>query len=232
MKILCIPDLHCPFNHIDSFAFVKTVNDFFGPDKIIFLGDEIDGHSISFHDKDPDLFSPSQELEKAIERLIPFYELFPKATILESNHGSLVYRKGKFHGLPRNVFKSYREILQAPKGWKWVYDLVLKSNGRDIYFHHGQRRDSLSNSKSHSMCYVQGHHHTNFEIRYWANKRDIYWGATSGCLIDHKQLAFTYAKTYALKPLLGCTIIDSGIPYLIPMILNKDGRWVGNINLK
>jgi hypothetical protein len=72
---------------------------------------------------------------------------------------------------------------------------------------------------------VQGHHHSVFETKYFANHKDIYWSMVVGCLIDDKSLAFAYNKLQLKRPLIGCGIILDGQPKLLPMILNKDGRW-------
>ena len=47
-----------------------------------------------------------------------------------------------------------------------------------------------------------------------------------GCLIDDKALAFEYNKTTVGRPIIGCGIIIEGQPMLIPMILDKKGRWI------
>lgn len=228
--ILVVPDQHFPFNHIDIFKFLTAVKAKYKPDKVVNLGDEIDAHSMSMHDHNPDLPSPNDEMEIAIQRLKHLAKLFPEMDILESNHGSLVYRRAAKNGLPKRVIKSYREMLEAPKGWHWHHDLILKgSDGEEILFCHGLSKDALKNSKNKSMRFVQGHHHSRFEIQYWANSKKLFWGVTSGCLIDYKSLAFEYGKLILDKPILGITIIKNGYPKLIPMILNSDGRWIGKL---
>ena len=227
-SILVIPDQHFPFNHPDIISFLKAVAKKYKPDKVINLGDEVDLHAFSFHEKHPDLMSPGDELKTAINRLKPLYELFPEVDVCESNHGSLVYRRGKFAGLPRNVIKSYNEILEAPKGWKWHHEIeILGGDGEPILFCHGLSADALKNSKNKSMRFVQGHHHSKFEIRYWANSQKLYWGMSVGCLIDYKSLAYEYARLVLDKPIIGCAVILNGYPILIPMILRNDGRWTG-----
>lgn len=182
------------------------------------------------HDHSPDLLSPEDEFSLAIKRLKYLYKIFSEVEVLESNHGSLAYRRASKNGLPKRVMKSYNDILEAPKGWHWHQDLILYgSDGNPIYFCHGQSSDVLRNSKNKSMSYVQGHHHSKFEIRYWANSLNLYWGVTSGCLIDYKSLAFDYGRTILEKPILGCTIIKNGHPMLIPLVLNKNGRWIGKL---
>lgn len=227
-RVLFVSDLHSPFMHPDTVGFLSSLKRKYRPDRVIFSGDEIDNHAISFHEKDPDLLSPSDELELAIKRLRPIYKLFPRADILESNHGSLVYRRGKFAGLPRSVFKSYREIISAPKDWHWHFDLTIRmSNGQALYCHHGKSSKQGALSKTMGMCSVQGHFHESFHITYWANSLGIYWDVHVGCLVDHKSLALAYARNNLKKPLIGCAIILNGLPKLLPMVLTKHGRWNG-----
>jgi hypothetical protein len=32
-----------------------------------------------------------------------------------------------------------------------------------------------------------------------------------------------------MRPIIGCAVIINGLPKLIPMVLNKSGRWIGKI---
>lgn len=229
-SILNISDMHHPYAHPDTLAFLRACKKKFKPDKVVCGGDEIDWHSISFHEHNPDLFSPSDELQTAINRLKPLYALFPEVDVLESNHGSLVYRKGVFHGLPRHVFKSYREIIEAPKGWKWHPDLTLQmSNGQKVYYCHGRTANGLKLSQSMGMCTVQFHYHESFEVQYWGNSIGLFWSVISGCLIDNDSLAFAYNKVNLKRPIIGVSVILDGQPRLVPMILNSRGRWIGEI---
>lgn len=229
-SILVISDQHFPYNHPDILALLRAIKKKYRPDKIVNIGDEIDGHSMSFHEHSPDLMSPGDELKTAINRIKPLYKLFPKMDLVESNHGSLVYRRGVFAGLPRHVFKSYREVIEAPQGWKWHPDLTLQaSDGSWIYFCHGRVGDGLKLSQSMGMSCVQGHFHEKYEIRYWGNSRGLYWSMIVACLIDNDSLAFNYNKLNLKRPIIGCGIILNGQPLLIPMILKPGGRWIGKL---
>lgn len=229
--VLVISDLHSPYYHPDTVPFLKAIKKKYKLDRVILTGDEIDGHSFSFHDKDPDTrFSPSSELERAIELLEPIYKLFPEADVLESNHGSLVYRRGKHAGIPRSVFKSYREILRAPECWNWHSELVIKlSDGRDCYFHHGKSSNGLRLSESEGMNVVQGHHHSVFDIEYRSTSKGMFWSMIVGCMIEDKELAFGYNKLQLKRPTLGCALIIEGHPKLLPMVLDEKGKWIGKI---
>lgn len=191
------------------------------------MGDEVDYHAISFHDNDPDLPSAGDELEEAIECLKPLYRLFPEAFVLESNHGSLVLRKALHHGLPKRVIKPYNDILEAPKGWKWVDDLVVDTPLGKVYFHHSRGGDVLKNSQAYGMSFVQSHHHEKFEIRYWSSPMALCFGMIVGCLADPNSLALAYGKNNLKRPVIGTGLIVDGKAILEPMILDGKGRWIG-----
>lgn len=230
-RILVISDTHYPYNHPDIVAFLKFLKKELRPTRIIHIGDEVDYHAISFHESDPDLMSPGDELKASIARLKPIYELFPEMDLIESNHGSLVYRKGRFHGLPRTVFKTYREILEAPVGWKWHMDLTLTlPNKQKVYFCHGKSKNALKLSQSMGMSTVNGHFHEDFSIQYWGNPLALHWAMVVGCLIDPKSLAYAYNKSNLKRPVIGLGFIENSLPRLIPMILNKKGRWIGGFS--
>ncbi len=229
--VLCISDSHVPYDHPDNIKFLKAIANEYPIDRVIHVGDEVDHAAISFHEKDPDaLFTPGQELERAIEFMQSYYDLFPKVDVMESNHGSLVYRRQKHAGLSRAVFKSYNDILNAPPGWQWRKDLVIKlSNGQDCYFCHGMSANILKASQDVSMNIVQGHYHTKFQIQYWANPNNLYWGMQVGCSLNDKDMMFAYNKVIVKRPIIGHGIIIEGIPKLLPMVLKSNGRWNGKV---
>lgn len=227
--ILCIGDLHAPYMHPDAVSFLSKVKKKFKPTSVIFMGDEVDAHATSYHEHDPDLPSAGEELKLAIKQLAPLYKMFPKATILESNHGSLVYRKALTAGLPSAVIKGYREILSAPDGWVWKFDHIQKTPLGDIYFHHGKASQHKKLSQNMGLSALQGHYHCEFYISYWSSPKALYWDANAGCLVDHKSRAFAYGKLALQKPIVGCIVIIDGIPQLIPMVLKKNGRWIGKL---
>lgn len=229
-RILIISDLHCPYQHKDTVKFLSAIKKKYTPTRVILSGDEADYHAISFHDKDSDLPSPGDELEKAIKALSPLYKLFPVAQVLESNHGSLVIRKALATGLSRQFFKSPGEILRAPKGWTWHFDISLTlPTGFPCYFHHSKGQNAKKNSQALGSSFVMGHHHEQMDIQYWGNPSALLFGMTVGCLVDDKSLAMAYNKNNLKRPVIGCGIIINGIPQLIPMVLDKRGRWTGKL---
>lgn len=231
-SIFVISDMHIPYNHSlsDMLKFFTAIKKKYKPDKVVCIGDEVDYHAISFHDSDPDLLAAGRELKASVACLKLIYKIFNKVDVIDSNHGSLVFRRAKAMGLPLNVFKSYNDILEAPKGWVWHKDLTLTmSDGREVYFHHGKTAAHGKLSKNMSMSCVQGHYHSKFSIMYWANPNGLYWDMRIGCMIDDDSMAFHYNKTTMERPIIGCGIILNGQPKLLPMIKNKNGKWNGEL---
>jgi hypothetical protein len=153
-------------------------------------------------------------------------KLFPEMDLMDSNHGSLVYRRQKASGLPRAAMKSYNDFLEVGPGWKWHDDLIITmSNGQQVYFCHGKAANVLKVAQQYGCPTVQGHYHSSYSILYWGNPNSLNWGMQVGCLIDAKSLAFEYCKTQKSRPIIGCGIIIDGLPKLLPMVLNKGGRW-------
>ena len=231
-RILVISDTHTPFQHPDTLKFLQAIKDKYNPDRVVHIGDEIDSHAMSFWPSDPDCFSAGDELIRAREVIWQMEELYPKVDVIESNHGSLWYRKAKHHGIPREVIRTYEEILfpKRKTGWKWHYDLTLRlPNGQPCYFHHGKSANNLLASQKLGMSFVQGHYHGKFNVQYWGNSERLNWSMNVGCLIDDKALAFEYNKTTMDRPVIGCGLIVDSQPRLLPLVMKSNGRWNGRL---
>lgn len=229
-RIMVIGDLHAPYTHPDAMDFLEAIRDNYQPDVCIQVGDETDGHAISFHDSDPNLDSAGVELEKAKLVLEELHELFPNLLVCDSNHGSLVYRRAKAHGLPVQFIKKYRDILFPEHGapaWSWADAWVLNTPLGPVRFQHQVSGDLMINAAHERTSMVIGHFHGKFDINYSASSSALYFGAHAGCLIDAKSMAFAYGKLHKQKPILGCMVITDGAPQLIPMLMDETGRWVG-----
>ena len=229
-RVLVTRDLHEPYTHPDADDFLHTVRDEYCPDIAVQIGDETDGHAISFHDSSPELDSAGVELEKAKLGLEKLHDLFPNMLLCDSNHGSLVYRRAKAHGLPVQFIKKYRDILfpeHGAPGWSWGDAWDLNTPLGTVRFQHQVSGDLLLNAAHERKSMVIGHFHGKLDIQYAASSTALYFGAHCGCLIDNKSLAFAYGKLSRSKPILGCMVITDGCPQIIPMLLDDSGRWAG-----
>lgn len=226
-RILLVSDMHLPYGHQDTLPFLAYLKAKYKPTRVICLGDELDKHSLSFHSHDPDLASPSDELARALPMIKQLKKMFTKMDILESNHGSLAYRRAKANGIPRGYLKSYNDVLGVDSDWVWHYEMtVTLPNGNKVYLHHGKAADIKKLSTSLGMCAVSGHYHQTFKVDYWANSLGLYWGMNVGCLIDDKSLAFAYNNCNLHRPLIGTGLIINSQPVLVPLLMNESGAWI------
>ena len=217
-RILFISDMHIPYHHKDTLKFLAELKEKYKPTRVICLGDELDSHGLSFHDSDPDLYSAGDELQKALPVIAELYKMFPKMDLVDSNHGSLQYRRAKAHGIPRHFMKGYNEVLQVGGGWKWHNDLTIKlPNGQGLYVCHGKSSKGITLSRNMSMNCVQGHYHSAFNVEYWSNPNNLFWSMQAGCLIDDKSLAMAYNKLTLARPIIGTGLVIDGVPILETM---------------
>lgn len=229
-RILNISDQHAPFQHPDMLRFLSAIKKKYKPTLIINGGDEVDAHSLSFHDSDMDLPSAGDELIQASRVLKDLEKLFPKMILLDSNHGSLALRKMKHNGIPIKYLATPHQIYGVSKKWQWVNDLTLTlPNGSKVYFCHGMTKQGIKLAAQRGTNVVQFHYHTEFRVDYIGNPNSLLWSLQSGCLIDRKSLAFAYDKLNLNRPIIGTSMIIDSKPILIPMTLNSKGRWIGKL---
>jgi len=223
--------MHAPYHHPDTLAFLCTVRDTYKTEAAICTGDEADGHAISYHESDPDLFSPGEELDQAAKFLGKVHKEFPKMTLAESNHGSLLYRKAKTHGIPKGMLRSYEEIYKTP-GWTWAEEIIddIRPGVKVCIKHSAGVNISTALPRQGGVCVVQGHHHNKLNVEFLETPTVRIWGMTVGCLIDKTSMAYAYNRVHQARPILGCGVIVSGMPMVVPMWLTNAGRWTGKVS--
>jgi len=230
-RVLVISDMHAPYNHPDMLAFLQAIKKQYKPDRVIGIGDELDFHAMSFHDADPDLESAGGELKLGQAVLRKVNEMFPVMDLVDSNHGSMAFRRAKAHGIPRHLIVAYRDAIfngEGGEGWNWHPRLsITLSDGTRCTFAHTSGANGLRNAERIGQSYVQGHHHEAFYISYSSNPEKLLFAMGVGCLVDDDSIAFSYNKINAHRPIIGCGIILNGHPKLLPMVLAKGGRWTG-----
>jgi len=225
-SVLIISDTHFPYAHPDTIPFLAKIKEDMQPDLALSVGDEVDGHAISFHKTltDTEIFNASAELEKAIDDVQDLNELFPKLDVLESNHGSLIYRRLVAEGIPLEYLKPLPELYGVK--WRWHEELILKTKAGPIYICHGKTGSVGKLCKEMGMSAVQGHFHGKFCVNYFHTPTTDRFDMYVGCLINYKSRAFDYGKNHLPKPILGVGwIAKDGTPSLIKMKLNESGRW-------
>jgi hypothetical protein len=229
-RTLIISDLHIPWMHQDALDFCKAVRDKYKLDQVISVGDELDWASISFHDHDPSLPGPTDELNMALPIVAQWRKHFPKMRLARSNHGDLLRRKLFSHGLPEAAAKTYAELYNTPN-WTWHDEIVEDMHGIPLIIRHDFGANLKSSlAKVGDSCVAWGHRHTLFGVHYRANLRYRQWAMCVGCLIDPAHRAFSYGRGTLDRPMLGVGIVADGMATPIPMWTRTDGRWIGKLS--
>lgn len=217
-RVLAIGDIHAPFEHRYYLDFLLETYQKWNCDTVVCMGDEVDAHSLSRYPADPDGFSHGHELEKAIGHLEPYYRAFPNVSVVTSNHTVRGFKKGFEAGIPKAFFKSYADVLMAPKGWTWSRSVEIDG----VLYHHGEgfsgETGHIKAARAAMQSTVIGHIHSHGGVSYIQTEFQRIFGLNTGCGIDAEAYAFAYGKNCANKPTLGCGIVlDGKEAYFIPM---------------
>lgn len=163
--------------------------------RVIFIGDLIDFAAISYHDHDPDMFAPGDELEAAVASLQPYYKAFPHATVLMGNHDYRLAKRAYKSGISKRWLKDYGKVIGSP-GWVFTDEIIIDK----VLYTHGSMGDAYKRCQQERMSVVQGHYHTKAGVEYYSSRSGTIFGVQVGCGIDDKALA--YAKDNPKKSIL------------------------------
>lgn len=228
--ILIISDLQAPHHHPDVIEFLKEIKNQFNPTFILSIGDLADFHRLNFHGANPNLPSAHDELINLRAFVKDLARLFPYVTIVDSNHDALPRRKARSIGIPDEMLKDERSIIQAPETWTFLSELVFTlPNGIVCKAKHNFSSNLYADSMKQGMSLVCGHLHSKSNIHWWQNDWGMNFAMQVGCLIDDPHPAFEYNKQQSIRPVLTAAIIRNGIPILIPMYCSSSNKWMGYI---
>lgn len=205
---LVIADTHLPFEKDGYLEFCKRIEKQLNCTRVVHIGDLVDNHAISYHEHDPDGWSPAYEMTEVDKRLSKWFKAFPEVSLCRGNHDNLVDRKGKTVGLPNRCFKSFREMWKLPKGWKDDFSFIFDNV---VYQHSGSggRYGHINTALSNRMSTVIGHLHSVAGVEYTANERGVIFGMCVGCGLDRHKYAFDYGRQFKNKPILGCGVVSN-----------------------
>ena len=230
-KIFVTSDMHFPYEHPDTLEFLRDVCELhdWDFDLHLELGDIIDSHAFSNWDKRPDLHGASREMSEARDKIQALVELldFPHLGVI-GNHCDRIRRKSLANGIPEEVLRPLEEIYGLP--WKLEESLTIQldvgeAKPRELYVIHNGGSDLRKEVVRNNTNMVAGHYHYTSWIDYQVTGNDLVWGLQMPCLIDRFSPAFAYARRQIKKPIIGCAIIEWGVPKLVMMPLDKNGRY-------
>jgi hypothetical protein len=217
MRVLTISDLHAPFHHAHAIDFLARLKKEIKPDAVVCMGDEIDAHGWSRHERHPDAPGQGDELKDAVKVLKQLYKLFPNVHVCRSNHGERHFKAATRCGLPSAFIKQMKEVLEAPDGWKWADHWMLD----DVIYQHGEGfsgpNAALAAMRANRCSTVIGHIHSWAGIQYHSNGHNLSWGMNVGCLVDAPSLAMQYAKANPNKQVIATGAVIDGVPAIFPL---------------
>lgn len=202
-------DTHFPYNHPNYLRFLQDTFKKHGVTDIICLGDLVDHHAISRHEKEPDAVGDITEFVAAKEEVEKYVEAFPTLTLTYGNHDSIPERQARSIGISTRYLKSFSELWDLPPTWKVVDEIIID----DVLYTHGigcnGKDGAINKAIQERLSVAIGHQHSFGGCKYIANKRDIIFGLNVGCGVDIDALAFAYGKHSKYRPTLGCGIVYS-----------------------
>lgn len=218
MRILAISDLHAPFNHPAALDFLADVRREVKPHVVVCVGDEIDAHGWSRHDRHPDAPGQGEELKQATAVLKALYKLIgPKCLVCTSNHQQRHLKKHIRAGLPSAFMKDYADVIEAPKGWRWADRHIVDGNAFIHGEGYGGPGSAMTAAVKHRRPTVIGHVHSWAGIAYHCNGLDTIWGMNVGCLVDPDSIGMQYAAKGQNMQVLGTGAVIDGVPALFPL---------------
>lgn len=211
-RVMVVGDLHAPATHPGYLSFIQDTYAQWDCNQLVFIGDVVDLHAISFHSLELDAENVFQESELAAEHLSRWYTAFPKARVCIGNHDERVIRKASSVGIPEMMMRPYKELWDTPK-WDWNYEFYIDG----VRYTHGTgtsgERPAYTNARASMTSTVMGHTHTVGGVSFLAGPNGTIFGMNVGCGVDPQHPAMRYSRRWTKRPVLGCGVVIDGDPF-------------------
>lgn len=216
-NVFVVPDLHAPFTRANFLAWCREKQEQYDCGTVVFIGDIVDQHAISYHESDPDGMSAGQELTAAREVLAQVFAMFPTAKCCLGNHDLLISRKARTAGLSQNFVKSIAEVYDAPPTWEFGHEFIIN----DVRYIHGGIGGNAEKMATFSrISTVQGHLHTLGYVKWLVSERDAIFAMQVGCGMDDKSYAAAYGRDFAKRSVIGAGVVLDGGKTPISLLMN------------
>lgn len=211
-RVLVIGDIHEPVSHPGYLKFCKDLRDRHRCDEVMFIGDVVDWHAVSFHSHHPDAPGPADEFELALYGVTKWRKAFPKARVCIGNHDERLVRLAESVNIPARFMRDYTDIWKTPN-WKWGNEHILD----DVLYMHGTGCGGLHPAYNamakRLMSVVMGHIHSAAGIKWRANPTRRVFGMDTGCGVDDKAFAMAYGVHHQIRSILSAAVVIDGIPH-------------------
>lgn len=209
-KVLAIGDTHFPAVHPGYHSFCEDLAEKHDCNKVVHIGDVVDWHAISRHEKQPEANDALTEFEKAKEHIRRWYRSFPKVVVTEGNHDVRVARQAATVNIPQRFLKGYNELFETD--WVWQPDHQIDG----VYYFHGTgvsgKYPAMATMEKMLMSTVMGHVHSAGGINWRANPERRLFGMSVGCGVDDKHVAFRYGEHLKVRSILSAGVVIDGTP--------------------
>lgn len=204
-RVLVVGDLHAPFHHPNYLDFCKGVYDKYRCNKVVFIGDILDNHCMSYHENSVEAEGLNIEFDKAYREIQRWHTLFPEAVVTLGNHDSLVLRKAQSGSIGKHWIKEFKEVLNTPK-WEFVTRKVIDG----VLYTHGTGRQARNRCLEDHLSVAQGHFHSKSYIEYYIGSvGQSKFAMQVGCGVDITSYAMAYGKDFA-RPHINCGVVIGG----------------------
>jgi len=217
-RVLVIGDTHAPAMHKNYLRFLRSVQKKWSTDKTVHIGDVIDHHCISFHDKHTDNPGAVAEYKLSRKQVNALYDFCPNATVCIGNHDARVRRLNSKVGIPSLYLKEFND-LYGTQGWRWVESTEIDG----VHYYHGEgaggQHPAFSAAKMRMQPTVMGHYHSACGVWYQAGPTQKVWGMNVGCGVDRSHWSMQYGAAFLKKPIVACGVVIDGTPFVETMDL-------------
>lgn len=210
-RVLAVGDIHAPAHHPDYLNFCKKMKKKYKCNKVVIIGDVVDHHVISFHDKHPEAPGVVEEYEKAILEVQRWHKAFPDAHVTIGNHDERHLRIGSKNEIPSIYFKDFNTLFNTPS-WTWTTSVTIDN----VFYHHGNGIASSSAvlpaatvALKTGQSAVLGHFHTKTGVVYYNINGKQVFGLQLGCGVDNDHPAMAYSKSL-YRNVMSCGVVIEG----------------------
>ena len=214
-RVLVIGDLHLPAEREGYLNFCKSLKKKHKTTRVVFIGDVLDHHAISFHQKHPESDSAIAEYHRSMSKMKDWKKAFPEALVCIGNHDERIHRMTASVGIPSMYLKDYKEIFDTPK-WEWGYEWEIDG----VSYIHGTGgaagvSPAFNCAKARVQSTVSGHVHSVAAVNWLKgpNSRMIF-GFNVPCGVDESHRLMSYGKNFLKKPINGAGVVIEGHPYM------------------
>lgn len=215
-RVLAIGDIHCPACHPGYLPFCRDLYAQYECDTVVFIGDIVDIHAISRHERSPEAAGPLDEYKLALTQVKKWHKTFQGAYVTEGNHDQRIVAQAATVNIPQRFLKAYNELWDTPT-WKWVPEVTID----DVHYLHGLgaggQYPAFNLMQKLLMSVVSGHVHSAGGIWWRANPQRRIFGMNLGCGVDDKHVAFKYGQNLKVRSILSAGVVIDGTPNHIIM---------------